>query len=231
RWHRRREGIRALSMQSPTTTGELERVGGLRTAASAIVLLLLATAVGGASASVSAPEREREVLRDVVDQPFDPREFPSPLSGFRRYHQPALADSAMFTVAGLPEGARIRLATLDTYDGAVFSVGRELATSDSGSVTRLPTSLERDPRDADALDLEVEIAGYEGIWMPVVGLLSSVDFEGPDALDLGDTFFFNDVGHAGVVLDGFASGDGYRLQSVLPAGSGLDDVSNLNPGG
>jgi hypothetical protein len=228
RWHRRRESIRALSS---APSGNLERVGGLRAAASALGILLIAVTLGGLSATSSPPERERAVLRDVVEQPFDPREFPSPLSSFRRYQQPAIVDASMFTVAGLPDGARIRLATLDTYDGVVFTVGSDLVTSDSGSFTRVPTSIDRDDVGGEEIEVSVEVSGYQGLWVPTVGLLSSIDFEGDDAPQLQDTFYFNDVGTAGVVLDGLDTGDRYTIDAVIAPGSDPEALSSLTPGG
>lgn len=229
RWHRRRESIRALAPTTARVGGALERVGGLRAAAAAVGILLVAVGLGGTAAVVTPPERERGVLRDIVEQPFDPRAYPSPLSSFRRYHQPGLADAAMLNVTGLPEGGRIRLATLDTYDGVVFTVGSELATSDSGSFTRVPTSIERDVPGGEPIEVGIEITGYRGLWVPTVGLLSSIDFAGTG--ELNDSFYFNDVGFAGVVLAGLDTGDAYTLQAVLPPGSDVDSWTSLSPGG
>ncbi|MCW4386690.1 transglutaminase domain-containing protein [Salinibacterium sp. SYSU T00001] len=229
RWYRRRESIRALATSPMPGSARLERLGGVRSAAAAIAILLVAVAVGGLSANAAPPEREREVLRDIVDQPFDPRDYSSPLSSFRRYQQPSIAGSAMFTVRGLPAGARLRLATLDTYDGVVFSVGSDLATSDSGSFTRLPTSIERDLA-GERVELEVEISGYEGIWVPTTGLLSSISFWGTDAAALTDSFFFNDGGHSGVVLEGLDAGDRYTLDAVIPAEPSSGRIGSLSPG-
>ena len=86
------------------------------------------------SASPRAASRHRRrpayVLRDVVIPPFDVREYPSPLQSFRAYVRDH-PDEALFTVAGLPEGARVRLATMDAYDGTVYNVSDEGAGSSS----------------------------------------------------------------------------------------------------
>ncbi|MBF0670986.1 MAG: transglutaminase domain-containing protein [Salinibacterium sp.] len=228
RWHRRREGIRALPSSTRRGSGSLETLAALRTAASAIVISALAVTIGGTSAAVSSPEGERAVFRDIVEQPFDPRAHASPLSALRKYHQPALADSAMFSVTNLPEGARIRLATLDTYDGVVFSVGSDAVTSESGSFTRLPTAIPRDASAGEAASVDVQVSGYRGIWVPTVGLLTSIEFGGSNAAELRDSFFFNETGRSGVVLEGLDAGDRYQLDLRLP--SEPDDLSRLTPG-
>lgn len=230
RWHRRREGVRAIAVSEQATTGRIERAAGLRAGASALAILIVAIAIGGASSAAAPLERDRAVFRDVVQQPFDPRSYPSPLGAFRRFLQPALADTPMFNVTGLPVGSRVRLATLDTYDGVVFSVGSEHVTSDSGSFTRVATSIDRRAENGEALEVDFDISGYDGIWLPTVGRLSSVDFGGAAALELGDSFFFNETGLAGVTLAGLEAGDRYTLQTVIPLAPASGSLSTLTPG-
>ena len=62
-----------------------------------------------------------DVLRDHVDPPLDITEYASPLTSYQ-YWMDDQKDTALFTVTGLAEGQRIRLATLDTYDGVVMRV-------------------------------------------------------------------------------------------------------------
>ena len=69
----------------------------------------------------AAPASPRYVLRDVVIPPFDVRAYPSPLQSFRGYVRD-FADEPLFTVSGLPSGARVRLATMDAYSGTVYNV-------------------------------------------------------------------------------------------------------------
>ena len=52
-------------------------------------------------------DNQRLTARATVDPPFDPQTLPSPLSAFRSYVK-ADRDTVLFTVAGLPEGGRIR---------------------------------------------------------------------------------------------------------------------------
>ena len=84
-------------------------------------------------------ESRRFILREQTDPPFDPRAYPSPLAGFRRYKdvlkdRRGLKERTLFTVAGMPSDARIRMAVLDAYDGAVWCVSGSgtSATGDTG---------------------------------------------------------------------------------------------------
>lgn len=98
RWYRRRESIRLLSRREVTTDGKpIDRVAdggfvGLRTVASAVVILSIAGAAAYGATRILPPATDRVVLRTTIVQPFDPRDYPSPLSGFRKYLQPTTAD-------------------------------------------------------------------------------------------------------------------------------------------
>ena len=72
-------------------------------------------------------ESPRTVLRDFIVPPFDLSAYPSPLVGFRKFTQDAnkLWDQELFRVTGLPEGASIRIATLNDYDGTVWGATDE----------------------------------------------------------------------------------------------------------
>ena len=107
------------------------------------------------AAAIVPPQSEREVLRTAVEQPFDPREHPSPLSGFRSYLEPAKADEPMLTVSGLGADRRLRIATLDTYDGVTYSVGSGDATSPSGSFTRVPYRIDQSKVRGTETSIEV----------------------------------------------------------------------------
>src|SRR5690606_33585684 len=111
---------------------------GLRSLLSAGVVFAIAVVVGVAMTNALPPQGEREVLRSHIVQPFDPRVHASPLSGFRSFLKPPQSDRLLFTVGGLEPGSRIRLATLDTYDGVVFSVDGERQGSTSGVFARIP---------------------------------------------------------------------------------------------
>jgi transglutaminase-like putative cysteine protease len=234
RWYRRREAIRTLAAD---TVGENplpqaardHRFVGARTMAGAVVLL----AVGGA-ASVGMtfavpPPAERTVLRTTLEQPFDPREYVSPLSGFRRHLHEENLDRALFTVEGLPAGARIRLATLDTYDGVVYAVGSADADTASGTFTRVPYRITRD-QAGEAIEVVVTISGYSGVWVPSVGSMVAVEFTGEGADAQRDALYINEVSDTAAVVSRLGDGSAYRLSTVLPDQPSDAGILALTPG-
>lgn len=242
RWYRRRESIRALvaanaggeSPHSGTAIAPGARVkgegtAGLRTVGAAGLVLLVAAGSGLAASALLPAKANREVLRTAVEQPFNPRDYASPLSGFRRYFQPGLAEQTLFTVTGLPPAARLRLATLDSYDGIVYSLGGPQETSLSGSFTRVPTGIDQSAVAGTAATVEVTIGGYSGVWLPTLGQLRSIRFDG-EANGLRDTFFYNDNGGTAVVVDGLSEGDRYTLSAVIPEPPQEQSIAGLIPG-
>jgi hypothetical protein len=194
----------------------------------AALLTAIALASGAAVAIAAPPEGTREVVRAYVQQPFDPRDHPSPLAGFRSYLRSPVASEPLLEVSGLDAGEGLRIATLDTYDGVLYSVGSEAVSSASGSFTRLPYRLDQSGVDGTELELTVTVAGYGGIWVPGVGQLESLDFFGPRAELLANEFVYNDTTGTAAVLGGLSEGDGYRARSVVV--QPVDDLGTARPG-
>ena len=247
RWYRRRAAIRLLSAQSasepavgPSATdndsAEVPResaeptVAGLRTVLSAALIIAIAAASAIGIATLVPPSVNRTVLRTAITQPFDVRNYVSPLAGFRQYLQPGSATSVLFSVAGLPSGGRIRLATLDTYDGIVYSVGSDRVSSESGSFARVPSRFDQSGVDGQAVTLNVQIRNYTGAWVPTSGKFESIDFSGDRAVALRGDFYYNNVSGTAAVTNGLQQGDSYTLSAVLPKAPSADQISALKPG-
>jgi hypothetical protein len=231
RWYRRRAAIRLLQRGDAdaapsTSTG----VVGFRTVVSAALILALATGAAVAASAVLPPTEDRTVLRSATVQPFDPRDYVSPLAGFRSYWQPASVDEVLMDVTGLPPGTGIRLATLDTYDGVVYSVGSAGAGGDSGSFTRVPSTFDQSRVTGDQVTISVTIAGYAGVWVPTIGKFESVQFAGPRADALRDAFYYNNVTGTAAVIGGIGTGDSYSITAVLPVQPDRDALAELEPG-
>jgi hypothetical protein len=223
RWYRRRQSIRE-------TQGMTTALLGMRRVLGALIVIALA---GGAAYAVTLalpPTTPREVLRQAIEQPFDPRSYPSPLAAFRQYLRPESADAVMLRVTGLPEGERIRIATLDSYDGVVFAVGSSLVSSESGSFTRVPYAFDQTGLAGDHVTIEVTIGAYTGPWVPTVGAFEGVEFTGARATELRDSFYYNDTARTAAVLAGMVQGDSYELEVVLPAQPSAAELRSLSPG-
>ncbi len=188
-------------------------------------LLTAVAVVGATAATFVVPPGSRDVVRAELRPPFEPDDYVSPLAGFRAAFAPEVAPEEMLRVTGLPDGAGIRIATLDTYDGVVYSVGG--GSSASGQFVRLPYRLDQSDTPGELVDLEVDVLGYDDVWVPGVGRLAEIEF---DDASLADEFHYNDVTGTGGVPGGLAEGDEYEAvskASPVPA----DDLSGLRPGG
>ncbi|MEP6844151.1 MAG: hypothetical protein ABJA11_11545, partial [Pseudolysinimonas sp.] len=235
RWRRRREAIRQLALSTPDAKGRpLETAGesglGVRGVLAGGVILLLAGGASIAASSVLQPTGGRDVLRTAVAQPFDPRDYSSPLSGFRRYLRDDKSAQVQFQISGLPSGALIRVATLDSYDGVVFAVGSSAVDSASGTFVRIPSSVDQNSTQGTAVKLRVTLTGYSGVWLPTVGRFESVAFSGADAARLGDGFYYNNTSGTAAVVSGLHAGDSYTLRAVLPDEPTSAQLDTVTPG-
>ena len=236
RWHRRRASIRILAARAldsdgrPVETAADTSFAGLRTILGAGLIVLLAA--GGAVGATIAlpPTAHRQVLRDAIVQPFNPRVYASPLSGFRFYEEPAQANATMLTVSGLSNGDRIRIATLDTYDGIVYSVGSAAVSSESGSFTRVPSTFNQSGTVGSTVSLQVTVGDYTGVWLPTIGKFESVTFSGSDASALRDSFYYNDTSGTAAVVQQLHSGDSYTLDALVPRQPTKNELATLRPG-
>lgn len=142
-----------------------------------VATLVVVGVAGGAAAglgSMGDRAAHRVVLRDHVETPFDPRDYPSPLAKFRAYKkEPVKTGTTLFTVDGLESGTLVRFAVMDTYDGIVWNVsGGPGSPHDSGTFRRL-----RNDPDANLTSTirgRITIGDYTGVWVPSVGETLSV---------------------------------------------------------
>ncbi|GAA4148048.1 transglutaminase-like domain-containing protein [Leifsonia shinshuensis] len=232
RLRRRTDSVRTLRRQSGLTVESRRERGStaVLTATGATVMLAVAAAVGIGAAVLVPPASGRQVVRTAVEQPFDPRAYPSPLTGFRSYFEPSAASDPMLSVSGLPADGRVRIATLDTYDGVTYSVGSDAVTSASGSFVRLPYRLDQGGTKGTPTELTVTVRGYRGPWIPGSGQLEQIQFFGPDASKLSGAYFYNDVTGTGAVMASLRSGDTYVADSVTLPKLTTAQLTNVQPG-
>ncbi len=231
RWYRRRRAVRALAVRAGdgrpvTETGW----AGIRAVLAAAVVLAIASGAAVAAVAAVPPAVDRTVLRTSIELPFDPRNYVSPLSGFRSYWQSGTVESVLFQVNELPEGTRIRLATLDSYDGVVYSVGSDTVSSLSGSFTRVPSSFDQSAVSGEQVTMDVTVVGYNGVWVPTVGKFEAVEFGGGRATTLRDAFYYNDVSGGAAVIAPLTEGDSYSITGIVPNQPSDDQLATLDPG-
>jgi hypothetical protein len=236
RWYRRHAAIRLLAAGQtdgallPTEQRADTRFVATRTLLGAGLVLVLAGGTAAAAASALAPTGDQQVLRSAVVQPFQPRDYASPLSGFRNYWTAANENSVMLTAKGLPANSRIRIATLDTYDGVVYSVGSADTDSASGSFTRVPFEYDQSAVHGTPASVSITVEGYRGVWLPTVGDFERVSFAGNSATDLRNSFYYNNTTGTAADLDHVKAGDTYTLGVVVPNQPTESQLASLTPG-
>lgn len=229
---RERRTAAAAALSSDATgsivfTRRDRRRSALASTLAALAVVAVAVSAGAGAASLLPPAADRAVARNVVEKPFTPRDYPSPLSTFRAYHEEPQADAIVLTADGLAS-PRIRLAVMDDFDGAVWRVGTADDPTSSGSFERLPFRL--DPTvDGPESSVSVTIGSYDGVWLPGTGYLGSVDFDGDRAGALSDSLYYNANAGTSAVTAGLRSGDAYTVDSVEPAEATTEDVASFVP--
>ena len=174
-----------------------------------MIAAALALAVAAAPALQGAGHRD--VLRDHVDPPLDITEYASPLTSYQ-YWMDDQKDTALFTVTGLAEGQRIRLATLDTYDGVVMRVGAD--ADGEGFVRAGATVTDTPPAPGETTTtLGVTIDGYTGYWIPGGGDLRSFRVADGDRA-VADTLYYSSQLQTALTTRGLTRGDSYTVTAT-----------------
>ncbi|MCI1017004.1 transglutaminase domain-containing protein [Microbacterium sp. C5A9] len=185
-------------------------------------LAVVALIAGFAIAPAAAGWTDRSVLRDEVEPMVVVQQQASPLSSYRSWFASDRLDETVLQVDGDPGAVdRIRLVTLDSYDGEDFHIAPE------DRFSRLPrTALPGQGRVS--LDITIGDA-YRGIWVPApAGLAEAPQFAGERADDLADGFHVNEGGDTAITVadapggtQGLVPGDSYSVLVDAPS-DGID---------
>ena len=206
-----------LGLSAGLATWAAWRSGGLQPRR--VLALVLVLGVAGGSGVALGPlatgSTTRHVLRDEITPPFDPRDFTSPLSAFRRFVKEQ-KDTDLLTVTDLPKGATVRLATLDAFDGVVWNVAGGGGASGSGEFRRVGSTIEESTQGA-RVRVGVQIRALSGVWLPTVGDATAFRFTGTDAGSATERLRYNDATGAAVLTGGLSGAVSYTLDAVLPA--------------
>lgn len=179
------------------------------------LVIALVTGLVVLAGPVLATTGPRRTVRDLVSQPLDVQRYPSPLQGFRLN----LTDDksqTLFTVQGVPTGTRIRIATLDAYDGYTYNVSNSASPGkDSGSFQRIGARV-IDNTSGRRVRVTVTVGSLTGVWVPTVGKTLELSFEGSQGIALGDDFYYNEASGTGLTTAGLVAGDSYTELAVIP---------------
>lgn len=196
-----------------------QKLTGTATVVAGAVML---GAFAGIAFTPVAPDRF--VLRDEIVPPFDPLEFPSPLSGFRTYTKD-LAETPLFEVRGLEPGDVIRLATMDAYTGRLWTVAGPEDAADGGYAIVGPT-LPEPPLASLGSSREVEVtsSGYDNVWLPTVGYGTTLELLDEGTGQRAGDLRYNAAAGTAVLTSGVGTGARYRLESRIQQEPELDDL-------
>ena len=197
-----------------------------------VVATVGVVAVAGAAAAglgmLGSPDVQRVVLRDHVDPPFDPRDYPSPLAKFRAYKKDPLRSGSLFTVEGLESGTLVRLAVMDTYDGIVWNVsGGPGSAHDSGTFRRLRNDPEANLEAA--VRGRITVDGYTGVWVPSVGetlAMTPLRDGRADGTAAGELVINRQTGTV-AQIGGVERGTTFEVEAVVPPAVSDAEISAL----
>ena len=227
-WRRHVDRAVGAGMESLNHAGEDRRAARdsvVRRMAFGAVVLVAAGGTTALAAPLVTASENRQVLRDSVVPPVDLYDYPSPLMTFRNYVKDR-SDETLFTVSGLPEGERIRLAALDSYDGMVFNVdprsgGNFAPVGDTSSIN---ASLREEPRRVRGT-LDITIEGYSGVWLPGAGKLAGMELTGERGRDLSRSLFYNADAETALSTVPLRQGDSYTADVVYPVAIGDKELA------
>ena len=183
-----------------------------RRASAAIAGVLVGSVAVGAALVAIAPV-DRWVLRDHVLPPLELHDYASPLTSFRKWVTDG-EEAKLFTITGLPEGATVRLASLDAYDGIVYQVSGA-GGAGSGSFARVGREIES-AVEGESRRISVEVGDLSSVWMPATGSLTSLTLDRVDPGSRSGDLHYNVATSTAIVTSGLTTGDRYEFDTVIP---------------
>lgn len=137
---------------------------GPRRFVGAVALLVVGGLAAGGLTPVLLGDTHRFAIRDAIEPPVDLQQYHSPISLFRSL-KTERKDEELFIVEGLQAGDRVRLATLDLYDGTVFQIA---GNSREAGFRRVGSQFTDQPLVGDerAHTLTFDLGKWSSNWVP-----------------------------------------------------------------
>ena len=216
-----------LVVRDRRTRTSLQNGAGTRARIITGVALAVVAALAAALLGPLLPGRDaaeaRTVVRSQLEPPFDIAQYPSPLSGFRQFTEPNLAeryDKPLLEVEGLEQGQVLRIATLDRYDGSAWGAGNraEEQSGDPGTAfQQVGTRIAAEgPGEERTVTVTVPDGGWSDVWLPTAGVLRGVEFSGPRARALRSQMWLNVDSRTALVPARLQPGDRYTMTALVP---------------
>lgn len=193
------------------------RVRAVSTAAMASVMVFVAVCVAAIVAGPVAAETPRDVARSVIDPRVVVDSNVAPLAAYRNFFADAAFDEPLFTVdVTSGEVSRVRVATLSYFTGDEFTASAPVDAVPA-RYERLPSGIAA-PANSQPVSARITIRAQSGIWVPLVGELGSISFDGDRAGALTDSFYYQPDTASGLVTapTGVLAGDTYTVNAYVP---------------
>lgn len=185
--------------------------------------MLVAALLGGLVLAPVLPgtDTARTVVRSELQPPIDVRQYPTPLVGFRTFSGQDLKmywDKPLLQVDGVPAGSLLRFSVLDQWSTAAWS-GLGEGTVEGSGFQRLGARVPNPPQ-AGVIDARIRVlddyAAIQGLnaWLPSLGDMASVSFDGLAAQEHRDNYRFNLTTDQGFLPDRLRSGDLLSIRSA-----------------
>jgi Transglutaminase-like superfamily/TgpA N-terminal domain len=213
----------SLSRRARPVLGTVQRLRGRGLVATVALLAVVALGAGVLGSHVPfVHPSARFVLRDRVQPPFDPTQYPSPLAGYRKYRAAKTQSAALFTVYGVTAKTRLRIAVMDDYDGLVWRVADN---GDLDAFRRAGSELP-EQRSGTVENLKVTVRGLQGVWLPTVGQPQSITFTGRDAGRLASGLRYNVAQSTAAEPGGLHPGDQFTIRTTVdPSQPNVDGMA------
>lgn len=200
---------------SDTTMGS---VSGRRLLVGVAVVGLVAAA---SYVAVDMPEdNRRRVLREAV-LPYDSVYLETPLSAFRRFRDQGpgvytnLADRKLFRVRGAEEGARVRVAVLDRYDGTRWYADDDTSPDDfTDRFLRVSSRVDNPARGEERLYTFFVRSTWDLPWVPTIGALQAFEFYDDYASDRLPDLRYNRATDTALLPGGLHVEEDYVLTAI-----------------
>lgn len=196
--------------------------GRLTRAVTAAVVVVVAVGVA-ASITPSTSATSGESVRGRVGELLSVDGLDSPLRRFRSFTEQANGSQEnvhrrlLLTVTGAPRGSRVRMVTLDTYDGSEWlAANGTMAGTDDDSFLRMDTQIDN-PTRGRAVRVQVSVArAYRSAWVPTIGSLTSLRFLFSDADSRRSQLRYDLATSTAVVPVGIERGNDYEFTAIVP---------------
>ena len=184
------------------------------------VLVLASALVVAVPLTVGTAESRGQSLRGKIGELPDVTALDSPLRSFREFTRPRLGgenlfDKTLFRVSGAPRGSRVRLLSLDRYDGQEWLPDNHTMSGTSEDRFMRMDSRVQNPTRGQRFRATITVRKpYRSAWVPTVGSLTSFDFVHADRAARRQDLRYNLATSTAVIALGVKPGTDYEITGI-----------------